>query len=280
MAIQIAAGQASLKIDTSLARPDSTYTGNGVFIIGHLTTGWSGTDFVGDAVTCTGTVPVSGPATDVDRLELGFVQIARAKSFVAFYAGRTANEGSIGLDYFQPPALNAKFILDGTKGARDPWYRNPTFAQGLPGTRRAETGDHPGMVVRLSLENRNKSNVRNFLFHCIMDREFWTILTALEAGKKPQYIAHFKWQVRYEFKIRWKDTSAQPPVNLSTVRLIRGQTAGAPDEPELKPILDNPIGERANAVGKRAEATAVTGQPPNRSDNTFRFLSTPDDFWV
>ena len=121
----------------------------------------------------------AGPQAELDRLELGFVQIAKATTFKAFYAGRKRSEGGIALDYFVPPALTRTVLLDGTKNARDPWYRNPVFATAAGGKRAAETGDHPGMVVRLSLENRSVSNVRNFLFHCFLEREFFTILTAI-----------------------------------------------------------------------------------------------------
>jgi hypothetical protein len=280
MAIRIATDQAQLKITSSGVIPGSTLDKNGVFLFGHLTNGWNGSDWVADALTCTGSVPVSGPQDELDRLEIGFVQIARASGFRAFYGGRTEKEGSIGLDYFLPPALTKTVLLDGgsSSGLRDPWYRNPTLGFSA-GRRVADTGDHPGMLVRLSLENRSRSNVRNFLFHCFMDREFWTILTAIAPGGKPQYISHFHWRVRYEFKLRWQNGSAQEPVNLSTFTLVRGQTAGPPKEEDLKAVLDNPAGERANSIGKRAEATTVTGNPPNRSDNTLRFRAVPDDFW-
>jgi hypothetical protein len=92
------------------------------------------------------------------------------------------SEGGIALDYFIPPALNAKVLLDGTNSPRDPWYRNPTFSTTRAGKRAADFGDHPGMVVRLGLQNRVRSNVRNFLFHCFMKRGFFTILGA-RAGR-------------------------------------------------------------------------------------------------
>ena len=284
MAVQVAANQAVLTIDEAGAKPDFAFTNNNTFLLGHLTTGFSGTDFVGDAITCNATVPVSGPLAEVSGLELGFVQIAEAESFQAFYGGRIVSEGGIALNYFVPPALSNTVLIDGTTrsggtATRDPWYRNPVFGTGAGGRRAADTGDHPGMVVRLSLENRSRSNVRNFLFHCFMDRKFWTVLTALEAGGKLQYIAHFHWQVRYEFRLKWKDGNPRPPISQSFVRVLRRQTAGRPTEPDLQTLLNAPAGERANSVGKRAEAATVTGVPPNRTDNKTRFITMPDDFW-
>jgi hypothetical protein len=137
------------------------------------------------------------------------------------------------------------------------------------------------MVVRLSLENRARSNVRNFLFHCSMERQFFTVLTALEPGGRPQYVAHFEWRVRYEFKLNWKNGAPQPPQNLSPQKLlVKGQTSGRPSDADLQALLNNPAGERANTVGKRVEAATVTGNPPNRTDNPTRFATVPDGFWT
>jgi hypothetical protein len=280
MAIQIASSQAVLTVTDADAKPSFDFDAGKTFLFGHLTKGWSGSDWVDDAITCTATVPVSGPRAETDLLEVGFVQVARAVSFQAFYAGRIASEGGIALNYFVPPALASNALLDGgSKGARDPWYRNPVFSTVSGGRRSATTGDHPGMVARLSLENRSRSNVRNFLFHCFMDREFWTILTALEPGGQPQYIAHFQWKVRYEFKLTWKDGSPNQPINLSTIRVVSKQSAGRPTDADLQGILNDPKGDRANKLGVRAEAATVTGAPPNRTDNRIRFTTVPDNFW-
>lgn len=280
MAIQIAAAQAVLTIDDNLAQPGSQVDATQTFLFGHLTRGWDGRDWVEDAIVCTGAVPISGPQSEVDRVELGFVQIARATSFQAFYAGRIASEGGIALNYFVPPALTTTILLDGTSGARDPWYRNPTFGTAAGNRRSATMGDHPGMVVRLSLENRSRSNVRNFLFHCFMDRQFWTILTAIEPGGQPQYIAHFEWRVRYEFKLTWQNGAPMPATNLSLGKLVvNSQTTGRPTAAELQAKLNNPAGERANSVGKRLNAATIAGREPNRLDLKTRFITVPENFW-
>lgn len=280
MAIKIADSKAVLTVTDTKAKPSFDFNPDKTFLFGHLTEGWNGSDWVGDAITCTATVPISGPQTEVDRLELGFVQVARAVVFQAFYAGRMFSEGGIALDYFVPPAMAGNVLLDGTRGARDPWYRNPVFGLAAGGRRGADTGDHPGMVVRLSLENRSRSNVRNFLFHCFMEREFWTILTALEPGGTPQYIAHFHWRLRYEFKLTWTNGAPNPPTNLSSISVVSKQTQGRPTDADLQAILNDPKGERANSIGKRAELATVTGAPPNRTDNKDRFLTVPVNFWT
>ncbi len=137
------------------------------------------------------------------------------------------------------------------------------------------------MVVYLSLENRSRSNVRNFLFHCFMEREFWTILTALEAGQKPQYIAHFHWRLRYEFRVKWKGGTPQQPLDQSSFEVVQEATRGPSQRRRLAGAARlTHSGERANVVGRRAEATTVTGNPPNRSDNKFRFFTVPNDCWT
>jgi hypothetical protein len=113
-----------------------------------------------------------------------------------------------------------------------------------------------------------------------MDREFFTILTALEPGGKPNYIAHFQWKVRYEFRVKWRAGRAALLVNQSSFKLLKNPTTGRPPETDLQAVLDAPAGERANAIGKRAEAATVTGNKPNRSDNETRFVTVPEDFWL
>jgi hypothetical protein len=69
-------------------------------------------------------------------------------------------------------------------------------------------------------------------------------------------------------------------VNQSSFKLLKNPTTGRPPEADLQAVLDAPAGERANAVGKRAEAATVTGNKPNRSDNESRFVTVPEDFWL
>jgi len=242
-----------------------------------LTEGWSGSDWTGDAITCTATEPIKNkdPSQGVD---LGFVQVARGTIFHAFYAGRIPSEGSIGLNFFIPPAFPQSVVLDGSGNTPDPWYRVPRFELAGGGKRLATFGDHPGLVIPLKLSNNVRSQVPNFLFHTYMEREFWTILTAIEAGKRT-YLAYFQWQLRYEFKVRWQASKPQVAANLSSFRIVHNFVLGAPPDSELQSKLNSPTGERANAIGKRCQILTETGAPPNRSDNQHRFPAITDSFW-
>jgi hypothetical protein len=279
MAVQIASEKAVLTVEDAGAHADSQIDHHRNLLFGHLTLGWNGQDWVQDALTCTANVPLTGPQDEVNRLELGFVQVARANSFQAFYAGRIASEGGIGLNYFISPALMSNILLDGKRGVRDPWFSTPVFATARGDRRNADFGDHPGMVVRLSLENKVRSNVRNFLFHAFMDRDFWTILTAIEGGGPPKYIAHFQWRLRYEFKVQWLNGIPKVRENSSFIRIVKRQTMGRPPERELDATLNTPAGQRANKIGERAELMTVTGNVPNRTDYPTRFMTVPEDFW-
>jgi hypothetical protein len=72
--------------------------------------------------------------------------------------------------------------------------------------------------------------------------------------------------VRYEFRVKWRATGGgDQPVELHLLT-----TTGRPPEADLQALLNAPAGERANSIGKRAEATTVTGNRPNRADNESR----------
>jgi len=269
--------QANLIIHDEGVAIDWAASTDGAFLYGHMGKGWSGQTWAQDALTAN----ASFPASNADQVEFGFVQIARANRFGAWYSGRIASEGSIALNYFAAPALTQSILLDGgsTPPPRDPWYRHPAFS--LSGNRRsAETGDHPGLVVRLKLKNRVCSYVPNFLFHVIMDREFWTIFTARENDGKLTYLAYYQWQLVYEFMIRWNNGTPQRFINRSHYQLLKSKTLGRPADADLQAILSHPAGQRANEIGTRAQSLTESGAPPNRSDLKSRFMNVPEIFWA
>ncbi len=274
MTAQFDAKKADIKLEDDGIAIDWTTNGDGTLLLGHMGKGWSGQDWTGDAVEMNATIP----ATDADQVEFGFVQLARANRFEAFYAGRIASEGSIALNYFVAPALKQKILLDGSNKPRDPWYRNPTFGTSRNG-RAAGTGDHPGLVVPLKIKNRVRSYVPNYLFHVVMDREFWTIFTARESNGKLTYLAYVQWQLVYEFKIRWSSGIPQRFTNRSAYRVIKDKTMGRPPDTDLQQLLDNPSGERANAIGGFAQKITESGTLPNRNDLESRFITIPEVFW-
>src|SRR5947209_768204 len=122
MAISVDAARFNITVDSSKATPSFDDTGSR--FIGHLKEGWDGTNFSGDALTATGSVPVT--LASGDDFKLGFVQFAKGVTWQAFYAGRTPKEGSIVLDFFLPPAMTTILLLDGSNAKLPPpFYRSP-----------------------------------------------------------------------------------------------------------------------------------------------------------
>jgi hypothetical protein len=276
MAVRIDASKFKIVVDDSKAKPGSDKGPKRVF--GHLTEGWSGSNWTGDALTATGSVPVTlGPT---DMFDLGFVQLARGVTWQGFYAGRTAKEGSIILDYFLPPAMTSTLLLDGgSQNITDPWYRaQRTITRS--GTAQAQWGDHPGLSAPRQFENREVSNVPNFLFHAILDREFATILTAIVGAGTPQYLGFFEWKLRYELKMKWENGEPKVRRNFSTFAITTQPTAGRPTAAHWQALLNSPTGERANAVAARAELQTNNLGPPNRLDLKTRFSNLESDFWT
>jgi len=275
----IVAAQAKLIVETAGMAP-TVDLGDSTYLKGHC--GGGGDLWSAEAIQFTGSVPIQG--SGADQVELGFVQIAQANVFQAFYAGRISSEGSIGLTYFNAPAMTQTIILDGvTNNAnppRDPWYRNPAFGVGANNSRAAMASDHPGMVIYLQLENRVRNYVPNYLFHAYMDRTFWTMLTAREPNGKLTYLMHCQWQLRYEFKLQWEKGAPKPELNSSKFTLLRDATAGRPTDGVIQAMLDSPSGPRANDVGGRAQRITESGSISNRSDNLTRFSSVSDGFWI
>jgi hypothetical protein len=279
MAVSIDSARTKIFIDIDDAKPDSKIDTQKNVLLGHLTRGWDGSNWNDDAVVIDAIVPINGPKSETDKVELGFVQIARATDYKAFYAGRMASEGSIILDYFIPPALPSPIMLDGLKDARDPWYRNPVIGGGAKG-RTAAIGDHPGLSTNLVVKNKKMSYVKNFLFHVIMEREFWSVLTTVEPGGKPNYLAYVQWQLRYEFKLRWANEIPIVASNSSSCKTVLTQTAGRPPDADIQALLSAPAGDRANKVAAKATIMTDTGPPPNRQDLDTRFSNLPPNFWT
>ena len=265
--------QTVFTLDTTNVKLDAVPL-NG-FLRGHMTQGWNGSDIVGDALTCTATVP----ATDDDNATFGFIQIARATDFFAFYSGRIKTEGSIALNYFTPPALDSKILLDYLSSSSPPWYSTPTFGTAAGHRRMASFGDHPGLVVPLTRKNRVKSEVPNYLFHTFMEREFFTIFAVDPGDGKRRYIAYFQWIVHYSFKVKWVGGVPSVRQSDSFFTVVTQKTMGAPGDSDLQAMLSNPSGTRAPALGKRCQIMTESGTANNRSDRPDPFPTVPADFW-
>jgi hypothetical protein len=281
MAGSLDAKQISFAVTSTGAVAGSAVDDSKNRFFGHLTKGWNGRIWNEDAITWKASAPSSIPAKEVPDWEFGFVQIAEATQFQAFYSSRIPSEGAIILDYFIKPAMTQTILLDGgSSTASEPWYREPGGNVQPGGRIEAASGDHPGLAVPLRLENKVCSYVKNYLFHVFMDRRFWTVFAAKPPGGPIQYVGHFAWRVRYEFMLKWQNKAAVVSRNASVVTVPSKGESGRPTEAAIQAMLDAPKGPRANEVGTKAQMSTETGADPNRRDLPRRFANTPADFWT
>jgi len=284
--LQILDAQLTLTVDFSNAKPDVFINPIG-HIICHLTQGFAASTFPkgqGNAVTAGAHVPiVLGPRESASSADFGFVQLARinpGQSFSAFfYAGRMRSEGSITVNPNVPPALASPVLYDASGTPPDPFFETPN-ASFTPPKINASWGDHPALKVPLRLRNSGR-NVDNFLFQVIQDREFWTIFTSTDAAGKITYISHFHWQVRYDIELMWRNQDASLRRNKSFAKVLDAKVKGAPTDPALQSLLNNPSGDRANKVYSTAMNQAFFGaRGANHTENNSWFTTVPNDFWT
>jgi hypothetical protein len=233
----------------------------------------------GKALSAAAHVPlVNGP----EGTTFGFVQLARANFFGAFYAGRISSEGSIGVVAHTPPALIKPLMLDAAGNPPMPFFIDPSNSSFDSKTMNSSWGDHPACRVPLKLQNSKVSKVDNFLFQIIDDREFWTIFTARDADGTNRYLAHFHWKLRYEVELMWRNSEAVLRTSKSALSVLERNVKGRPPDGDLQAMLDQPSLPRANVAFGLALRSAFNGAPgANRSENTRHFTSSAlrPDFW-
>ena len=282
--MQILDGQLTLTVDSAKAQPDLFINPIG-HVICHLTQGFSSATFPagqGNAITAGAHVPVTpGPGEKVSDWNFGFVQVARLvtpETQGFFYAGRMRSEGSMTVNPNVAPALASPVLYDAFGSPPDPWFDTPTSSF-IPPKVNAGWGDHPALKIPLRLRNTGR-NVDNFLFQIIFDRVFWTIFTAVDPAGGIKYVAHFKWQVRYDVELVWVSQVATLRRNKSVATVLAAKVAGAPTDADLQPLLAKPSGARANILYGQAVNQAFFGaRGPNRTENDVQFTSVPRDFW-
>lgn len=282
MAVTIFNSKLRLMISDGEALPDvfiKNQVGPGGFIICHLTHGFQSSTFpLGqqDAVTANAHLPLSGPPGSTS---FGFVQIGCCRRCAVHYAGRTSSEGHIAIVPDVPPALPDPVMLDATGNPQDPWFKDPSVSF-VPPEIHASWGDHPASQMPLKRKNPARSNVYNYLFWYIDEREFWTILTAQDPVGAPRYVAHFHWLVLYDVQLTWRSEMAQLRRSKSLFKMIDRKVKGRPMEPDLQSKLTNPVGPRANDLFKKAIDQAFYGpRGRNRQENEYWPHIVPADFW-
>lgn len=282
MPAKILDSQLQLTVSEEGARPDVHINNSVGHVICHLTQGFNPATFPeeqGKAVTAGAHVPLGdGP----EGTTFGFVQLVRANFFGAFYAGRIPSEGSIGVLAHTPPALITPLMLDASGKPPLPFFSDPAASSFVASKMHSTWGDHPACRVPLTKKNSARSNVDNYLFQLIDDREFWTIFTAQDPDGSLRYLAHFHWKVRYEVEFKWSGGKAERRRSRSAVTVPERKVTGRPTDGDLQGLLTAPTGTRANVLFELALRSAFFGGTgPNRSENPRWFTSpflTPD-FW-
>lgn len=282
MAARIIESKLQLIVAEQGARPDVHINNSVGHIICHLTKGFDAASFPneqGKALSAGAHVPLDGGP---DGTTFGFVQLARANFFGAFYAGRIPSEGSIGVIAHTPPALSNPVMLDAFGSPPMPFFIDPENSTFDAPTMHSSWGDHPACRVPLKLKNSKVSKVDNFLFQVIDDRDFWTIFTGRDADGTNRYLAHFHWKLRYEVEIMWRAGEAVLRASKSVLSVPERNSKGRPVDGDLQTMLNAPALPRANVafgVALRLAFNGATGA--NRSENLRWFTSSAlrSDFW-
>jgi hypothetical protein len=203
------------------------------------------------------------------------------------YGGNLPEFGGIVLNMSSPPAMKQKVALDSGSGFH-PWTKlrvsipgtvTPPRAQVNLGLVTTATGDHPTIAAGRQLTN-NVTGKANFLFRVIDEREFWTVLAAMDSGGKMQYAAYFHWKVRYDMKFNWRGGAPLLASSTSSAT-FDAPVQGAPPDAALQALLKNPTTPYANDV-MAATVVAALGSTtlPNRVDTPGREPFIPADFFA
>jgi len=279
MAVKILDSQLQFILTDGGANP-GVYINPVGHVIVHLTQGFNAGSFPnnqGDALTAGVRVPLGG---DPGGTTFAFVQIGRSNFYGAFYAGRIPREGSIGVMANVPPALPNPVMVDASSNVSIPWFQDPSRTSYVPPTIHSSWGDHPASKIPSKLRNSFASNVYNYIFQLIDDRDFWTIFTAQDPDRTLRFIAYFHWQVRYGVEFMWRNGEALLRRSKSFFKVHERNTKGRPTEPAIQSLLTNPVGPQANIAFGNAVTQAFYGpRGPNRNENPRSFSTVPVDFW-
>jgi hypothetical protein len=279
--------KSKVKLACHIIPSTASGTGNPV-AVGHMTQNFnvskSNDITAGHAWTADAEVGVSGPQSEINTWEFGFMQFQKLNALNFFYAGLRAEYGGIAVNAHLPPAMIQAVCLD-SDNAFSPWTNANTKGSAVfdpkSGKVKVSTGDHPMHRVATMLGN-NRTGEDNFLFQAIDDRDFWTVFVARDPAGNMQHLAHFRWKLRYEFTFKWRKgvpagTFVGKPPTFDT------PVAGAPTEPLIQKLLKNPAQPQANSLMKQAILQAVaTPNTANRKDLSVdeRFGVLPKDFWT
>jgi hypothetical protein len=254
----------------------------------HLTRGVNLSDpsKSGPAIRWIGNVDLLlGPGESRSGWDFNFLQFGNSMVRSSLWGGRTAEEGSVEINYAVPPAYHTNPSLDSERD-RDPFTGlNSAVENSVPegsGTRVTlirEFGDHPTLGERLEIPN-SVAGAPNFLFNMRLDAAFTTVFVARDPKNVIQHLAHFTWHLIYDARFTWRGgTCSGAMVNgrLDTSSV----TNGRPTDPTLKALLTSPTAPFYNDL--QAAATTVIfilQQRPNCVRSATRDPAIPPNFFT
>lgn len=269
MAVTFDAASAAITQTTSRARP--AIFSDGRIVVCHLTNGFLGPNALNPAFNALGEVKVSGTDAELRSFTIGFIQFQKLRSVTLTYSGGLVMPERIFLNASSPPALTTNPALDSRLAFTPFTSADPAILRA--GNATNVMGDHPAAKALAQLTHRNSS--RNDLLLSIRDsREFWTSFAARSPAGVIQYLAHFHWELVYDFTLEWQldeltgGNRLKLALSNSTLR-FDPTLAGPPRAPELAGMLANPRPPHANDLMDTALKGAVLGGPPNRQDIDF-----------
>jgi hypothetical protein len=290
--MKITAGSGSINVNSSSVSP-TPYIAK-ANVICHLTQGFNPAVTPGNynqAWDAPGSFRiVVGPNDDLTQWSFGYVQFQKMNDTTLIYGGFDPSFGGITVNISAAPAMTQKVALD-SGPHNHPWtkLRVSTPQTGTPAPRfqislglvTTTTGDHPTIAAGRFLPN-NITGVPNFLFRVIDEREFWTVLAAMDSGGNMQYAAYFHWKIRYDMKFKWRSNANDPILTSSTsITKFDSPVQGAPQDAALQTLLKNPTTPYANDLMTAAITTALNSTSlPNRLDTPRRDASIPGDFFL
>jgi hypothetical protein len=248
-------------------------------VICHLNRGFSPAEAsIRRAFSATGTVQaVLGPGDSLTGWSFGFIQIGRVRSIEFYYAGKSRSDGSIAVHAHN--RLVRKTMLDSEDGYSPwTWPTAPRFRV-TGSTITCPTGDHP--MVRAGRELTNQVTLKkNFLFHIVDKREFWSVLVAMDPRSHIQQLAHLPWRIEYNVKFVWRGDQPTPVAPPSHAFRDAPFVAGAPADGEVSGLVAGPSTPHLNPQTKWAIGASVAHPTSNiRTDNPTWFLNVPADFY-
>lgn len=275
MAVTVHARTAAITLVGQNAKPGIDIKSEKV--VCHLTNGYRREDSVSRAFQAVGSVRITlGPGDSLSGWQFGFLQFQKTNFAGYFYAGKAPSHGSVSILISEPPAMPQKLALDSNDNY-SPWTVPQPRFEHFPPEINAGTGDHPLNRAATKVVNKITDKV-NFLFHVVDHREFWSVFTAQNPAGNVQHLAHFRWELRYDFMFAWAGDKPSVFRNGSSFKL-GAVASGPPKEAEVSALLAKPSPPQANELMKKAVLRAISGSRPNRADNQHWFANVPVTFF-